>query len=229
MGDLKLKSKHRVLCGDSTSADDVERLMDGELADATVTDPPYGINYQSNYRSEKFDTLANDDRILDGWIAPAMRNSRGWLIFFCAWQRLDEWMQVGSRIGKLTNLLIWKKSAAMGDLSGSFSPTFEVALAYNRGQKLAGNGRPSAVLEHRGEAGVNFEHPTTKPVGLLAEIIQATSHGSVLDPFLGSGTTLIAADQLGRKCYGLEISPAYCDVIVNRWQKLTGEQAVLNG
>jgi DNA modification methylase len=71
-------------------------------------------------------------------------------------------------------------------------------------------------------------HPTEKPVSLLAEIIGWTV-GLVFDPFLGSGTTLIAAEQLGRKCYGMEISPQYCDVIVARWEKLTGQKAVLEG
>lgn len=227
VGDLWILGRHRLLCGDSTKAEDVERLLGGAVVDATVTDPPYGISYQSNYRKDKFDELKNDDRILSGWVAPSMRVSQGWIVFFCAWQRLDEWMDVGREIGDLTNLLIWKKAAAMGDLTGSFAPTFEVALAYNRGEKLLCDGRPSAVLEHRIDAGVTFVHPTTKPVGLLSDILRATTRKSVFDPFLGSGTTLIAAEQLGRSCYGMELSPAYCDVIVRRWENLTGEKAEL--
>ena len=225
-GDLWTLGRHRLLCGDSTRAEDVARLMDGEVADATVTDPPYGINYQSNHRKDKFQKIENDDQILSGWILPSMNVSRGWIVFFCAWQRLDEWMEVGREIGDLTNLLIWKKAAAMGDLTGSFAPTFEVALAYNRGEKLLCDGRPSAVLEHRIDAGVTFEHPTTKPAGLLADILRATTRKSVFDPFLGSGTTLVAAEQLDRRCFGMEIDPAYCDVIVKRWENLTGETAV---
>lgn len=225
-GDLWVLGEHRLLCGDSTKGEDVDRLFAGGTADATVTDPPYGISYRSNHRKERFDELQNDDRILGGWVEPSMRRSRGWIVFFCAWQRLDEWMEVGRQIGNLTNLLIWKKAAAMGDLTGSFAPTFEVALAYNRGEKLLCHGRPSAVLEHRIDAGITFQHPTTKPVGLLADILQATTRNSVFDPFLGSGTTLIAAEQLGRKCYGLELDPRYCDVIVRRWQKLTGQRPV---
>jgi DNA modification methylase len=224
-GDLWQLGEHRVLCGDSTKAEDVDRLLGGAVVDATITDPPYGISYQSNHRKDKFDELENDDRILSGWVAPSMRASRGWIVFFCAWQRLDDWMEVGREIGDLTNLLIWKKAAAMGDLTGSFAATFEVALAYNRGEKLLCDGRPSAVLEHRIDAGVTFKHPTTKPVGLLADILRATTRKCVFDPFLGSGTTLIAAEQLGRRCYGIEISPAYCDVIVERWENLTGGKA----
>ena len=227
-GDVWILGEHRVMCGDSTKAEDVYRLIHSEIVDATITDPPYGISYQSNHRKKKFDQIENDDRILSGWVAPAMLCSRGWIVFFCAWQRLDEWMKLGQEIGDLTNLLIWKKAAAMGDLTGSFAPTFEVALAYNRGEKLLCEGRPSAVFEHRIDSGVTFKHPTTKPVSLLADILLATTRKSVFDPFLGSGTTLIAAEQLGRKCYGMEISPAYCDVIVKRWENLTGKKAVLD-
>jgi DNA modification methylase len=226
-GDLWLLGDHRLLCGDSTKTEDVESLLADVIVDATITDPPYGIKYQSNHRKKKFDQLENDDRILREWIAPAIRHSTGWIVFFCAWQRLDEWMQLGREIGDLTNLLIWNKAAAMGDLKGSFSPTFEVALAYNRGEKLLCEGRPSAVFDYRIDAGVTFEHPTTKPVSLLADILLATTRTSVFDPFLGSGTTLIAAEQLGRKCYGMEISPQYCDVIVKRWETLTGKKAQL--
>jgi DNA modification methylase len=224
-GDLWILGKHRLLCGDSTKAEDVGRLMDGEKADAIVTDPPYGMSYQSNRRKDKFDKLENDDKILSKWIAPSRQVSNGWFVFFCAWQRLDEWLRVGREIGDLTNLLIWKKARGMGDLTGSFAPDFEVALAYNRGEKLLCDGRPSAVLEHRIDASVTFKHPTTKPVGLLADILQATTRKSVFDPFLGSGTTLIAAEQLGRRCYGMEIDPVYCDVIVSRWESLTGKKA----
>ena len=224
-GDLYLLGDHRLLCGDSTKNEDVAFLLDGAVADATVTDPPYGISYQSNHRKVKFDQLDNDDRILTGWVDPSMKHSTGWIVFFCAWQRLDEWINVGRDIGDLTNLLIWKKAAAMGDLTGAFSPTFEVALAYNRGSKLLCDGRPSAVFEYTIDSGSTFEHPTTKPVGLIADILRATTRSSVFDPFLGSGTTLIAAEQLGRRCFGMEIDPAYCDVIVKRWENLTGKKA----
>lgn len=227
-GDLWLLGEHRVLCGDSTNAHDVERLIPkGEIMEATLTDPPYGIQYKSNHRKEKFDVLHNDEHILSEWLPIAALRTKGWIVFFCAWQRLDEWMQVGKQIGDLTNLLIWRKSSAMGDLSGSFAPTFEVALAYNRGEKLQCQGRPSAVFDYNTEAGVTFQHPTTKPVALIADILSSTTRSSVFDPFLGSGTTLIAAEQLGRKCYGMEISPQYCDVIVKRWENLTGQKAIL--
>jgi DNA modification methylase len=82
------------------------------------------------------------------------------------------------------------------------------------------------VLQCRGVDGEDKEHIAQKPVELLAQVMGVTKRGAIVyDPFLGSGTTLIAAEQLGRKCYGMEISPAYCDVIVKRWETLTGKQA----
>lgn len=225
-GELWRLGEHRLMCGDATNLDDVRCLMNGEKADMVFTDPPYGINYQSNYRKEKFDKLANDDIVMSEWVEPALQATIGWFIFFCAWQRLDEWMALGRKAGKLTNLLIWRKAAAMGDLTGQFSPTFEVALAYSRGAKLREGNRPSAVFEKNIEGASEFSHPTQKPVSLVVDILTALPTGTVFDPFLGSGSTLIACEKTNRKCYGMEISPEYCDVIIKRFQTYSGKKAI---
>jgi DNA modification methylase len=224
IGQVWQLGEHRIACGDSTKIEDVKKLMASDVADAVITDPPYGIDYQSNYRKQKFDRLKNDDIVMDGWIEPCAKFSSGWFIFFCAWQRLDEWIAVGRKVGDLTNLLIWKKAAAMGDLAGSFSPTFEVALAYNRGAKLVGGVRPSAVFEHAIESAAGFYHPTTKPVSLIAELMINVSESIVLDPFSGSGTTIIACERTGRKCRAIELNPAYVAVAIQRWADATGKE-----
>ncbi len=149
----------------------------------------------------------------------------GWVIFFIGWQRMAEWLEVGKGFGKLTNILIWKKSAAMGDLTGAFSPTYELALAYNRGAKLSGNGRPSAILECNIDAAESFAHPTQKPVKLFEMLVNAIPSQSVLDLFGGSGSTLIACEKTNRKCFMMEIDPHYCQVIIDRWEKFTGQKA----
>ena len=224
LGQVWQLGEHRIACGDSTKIEDVKKLMASDVADAVITDPPYGIDYQSNHRKQKFDRLKNDDIVMDGWIEPCAKFSSGWFIFFCAWQRLDEWIAVGRKVGDLTNLLIWKKAAAMGDLAGSFSPTFEVALAYNRGAKLVGGVRPSAVFEHAIESAAGFYHPTTKPVSLIAELMINVSESIVLDPFSGSGTTIIACERTGRKCRAIELNPAYVAVAIQRWADATGKE-----
>jgi DNA modification methylase len=224
LGQVWQLGEHRIACGDSTKIEEVKKLMASDVADAVITDPPYGIDYQSNYRKQKFDRLKNDDIVMDEWIEPCAKFSSGWFIFFCAWQRLDEWIAVGRKVGDLTNLLIWKKAAAMGDLAGSFSPTFEVALAYNRGAKLVGGVRPSAVFEHAIESAAGFYHPTTKPVSLIAELIINVSEIIVLDPFSGSGTTIIACERTGRKCRAIELNPGYVAIAIQRWADATGKE-----
>ena len=230
-GDLWILGDHRVMCGDSTKAEDVERLMAGAKAGMIHTDPPYGMSYQSNMRtkSAKFAVLENDDRVLTEWIEPAIHNSAGWVFIWTTWKVLEQWFPVVKPFGKLSNLVVWSKGGGgIGDLKKTFSTDHEIAFVFNRGAELCGK-RIGSVWSFSKDAAGSYAHPTQKPVALAAEAIDKTTAKSctVYDPFLGSGTTLIAAEQLNRKCYGMEISPAYCDVIVKRWETLTGKKATL--
>ena len=230
-GDLWLLGDHRLLCGDSTKAEDVERLMAGAKAGMVYTDPPYGMSYQSNWRtkSAKFAVLENDDRVLTEWIEPAIRNSEGWVFIWTTWKVLEQWFPVVKPFGKLSNLVVWSKGGGgIGDLKKTFCTDHEIAFVFNRGAELCGK-RIGSVWSFGKDAAGDYAHPTQKPVALAAEAIDKTTIKActVYDPFLGSGTTLIAAEQLGRKCYGMEISPAYCDVIVKRWETMTGKKATL--
>ena len=232
-GDLWTLGRHRLLCGDSTMAEDVGRLMDGETAVLVHADPPYGVNYQANWRakSEKFAVLENDDTVLTEWVEPARESSQGFVFVWTSWKCLSEWMPVVSEFGTVTNMVIWSKGGGgIGDLKKTFSTDFEICLVCNRGSLLAGK-RIGSVWSFGKDAASQYLHPTQKPVSLVAQAIQSTTGKSalILDPFVGSGTTLIAAEQLDRRCYGLELSPAYCDVIVQRWETLTGEKAVRFG
>lgn len=229
-GDLWLLGEHRLLCGDSAKAEDVGRLMAGGVASLVFTDPPYGISYQSNMRtkSAKFAVIDGDDAIATEWVAPAMSHSSGWVFIWTTWRVLTEWTEAVSQIGDMSNLVVWHKGGGgIGDLKRTFSTDYEVAMVFHRGSELCGK-RIGSVWSFGKDAAARYVHPTQKPVALAAEAIEKTTRGAalVLDVFLGSGTTLIAAEQLGRKCYGMEISPAYCDVIVKRWENLTGKQAV---
>jgi DNA modification methylase len=230
-GDLWILGDHRLLCGDSTKAEDVERLMAGAKADMIHTDPPYGMSFQSNMRtkSKKFDELENDDKILTGWIAPAIGASSGWVFVWTTWKVLEQWLPVVRKFGKMTNLVVWAKGGGgIGDLKGTFATDHEMAMVFNRGAEICGK-RIGSVWSFGKDAAASYMHPTQKPIALAAEAIDKTTHKQnlVYDPFLGSGTTLIAAEQLVRKCYGMEISPQYCDVIVKRWETLTGKKAEL--
>lgn len=229
-GDLWVLGEHRLLCGDSTKAEDVARLMEKKKAEMIHTDPPYGMSYQSNMRtkSQKFATLENDDKIITEWIEPAISVSSGWVFVWTTWKVLEAWLGVVKPFGRMTNLVVWSKGGGgIGDLKGTFSTDHEMALVFNRGAELCGK-RIGSVWSFGKDAPSAYMHPTQKPVALAGEAIDKTTKQGALvyDPFLGSGTTLIAAEQLNRKCYGMEISPAYCDVIVARWEKLTSKKAV---
>jgi DNA modification methylase len=246
---------HRLLCGDSTDAEQVGQLMNGERASMVFTDPPYGYSYKSNM-SDRFEVIQNDDKMLDFF--PSVKKYNDGFIYVCAaWKNVDAWMQLFKKYYPLTNIIVWDKGGGgMGDLAGTFATDYELILVSNNGQEIVGkrigsvwNFTPDEVahmkknelvalfLEMRKynsvwkiakDNGADYVHPTQKPVALSARAIRSsTTDGIVLDLFGGSGSTLIACEQLGRKCYLCELDPKYCDVILQRWENLTGRKAKL--
>jgi DNA modification methylase len=230
LGDLYKLGNHRLLCGDSTDPATVAKLMDNKTADLVFTDPPYGVSYQSNFRqkSKKFDVLPNDDVVLD--IAPVISaNSNGWVFVWTSWKVLDKWLEQLSSFGYPTNIIVWDKGGGyIGDLEKTFGSDYEIALVWHNGKSLTGK-RIGSVWDVGKDKSSDYSHPTQKPVGLAAMAIQhTTSQGNlVLDLFGGSGSTLIAAEQLNRTAYVMELDLKYCDVIVKRWEALTGKKAEL--
>jgi len=228
-GDVWVLGRHRLMCGDSTSIDAVEKLMDGKRADMVFTDPPYGVSYQSNMRtkSDKFDVLKNDDLFLD--IAPIIEScSVGWVFVWTSWKVLPQWIDQMASFGYPTNQIIWfKGGGGIGDLKKTFSSDYETALVWNRGAELTGK-RIGSVWKVDKDGASTYVHPTQKPVALGVEAIDKTTHNaaSVLDLFGGSGSTLIACEKTSRNAYLMELDPKYCDVIIKRWQDFTGQKAI---
>lgn len=228
-GDVWKLGEHRIMCGDSTSSDDVAKLMNGEKADMVFTDPPYGVSYQSNMRTktEKFDVLKNDNVFITEWINNLPLFSNGFVFIWTSWKVLNTWIQFCEKIGNLSNLIIWNKGGGgIGDLKKTFSTDFEVALVYNRGAEITGK-RIGSVWSVGKDSANSYLHPTQKPVELAVTAIEniLKKNKIVLDLFLGSGSTLIASEKLGRKCYGMELDEFYCEVIITRWEQFTGEKA----
>jgi DNA modification methylase len=229
-GDVWLLGKHRVMCGDSTSLTEVKRLMDGKKAEMVFTDPPYGVEYQSNWRdgADKFDVLANDDQFLD--IAPIVEAySTGWVFIWTSWKVQTKWIELFDGFGYPTNIVIWHKpGGGMGDLTKTFSSDYEVALVWNRGAELCGK-RIGSVWTINKDGASTYVHPTQKPVALPEEALDKTTNRGalVLDLFGGSGSTLIACEKTARQARLMELDPRYCDVIVKRWQQFTGKTAKL--
>ena len=229
-GDVWILGNHRLMCGDSTSIDAVDKLMDGKIADMVNTDPPYGVSYQSNMRtkSDKFDILANDDVFLD--IAPVIEAcSTGWVFVWTSWKVLTTWITMFEGFGYPTNQVIWSKGGGgIGDLKKTFSSDYETALVWHRGAELTGK-RIGSVWKVNKDGAATYKHPTQKPVALAEEAIDKTTMrgNAVLDLFGGSGSTLIACEKIDRVNYSMELDPQYCDVIIKRWEEFTGKEAVL--
>lgn len=228
-GDLWIMGGHRLLCGDSTKGDDVGRVMGGKKAAVLIADPPYGMNLNADYSGMKGERLqgkahapvVGDDKPFD---ASAVCGCDGLEQF---WFGADYY---ASSLGDTEHTgawLVWDKR--LDDSADKmFGSCFEMVWCSSKRKRDILRHKWAAIFTN-GEPR-SFDHPTTKSVNLICDLIgKAGDTGDIFDPFLGSGTTLIAAEQLGRKCYGIEISPAYCDVIVQRWENLTGEKAVLNG
>jgi len=230
LGDIWKLGNHRLMCGDSVDYEDVHKLMNNKIADLVNTDPPYGVNYQSNMRtkSEKFDVIKNDDKILD--ITPMIdKFSKGWVFIWTTWKVIDKWLDNTKSFGFPTNMVVWHKGGGgIGDLKKTFSTDYEMALVFNRGAELCGK-RIGSVWKLQKDKAIKYKHPTQKPVELSVEAIDKTTNPKsiVMDLFLGSGSTLIACEKMDRICYGMELDPKYCDVIVKRWEQFTGKKAEL--
>jgi DNA modification methylase len=216
-GDLWLLGEHRVLCGDATKKEDVERLMDGQKADMVFTDPPYGIDYdakdQNLNNNNDYGKIKNDDGSLDldflfsddtpikiVWGAncfPSILPHRGrWI---CWYKRGDG---AEKALGSPMELA-W----------------VDIGSGYDKHYKIVHGGFVNSD-------GGKRVHPTQKPTKLAMSIFDDYKAGTnIIDYFLGSGSTLIACEKTNRKCYGMEIDPHYCDVIVKRWEEYTGKKA----
>jgi len=224
-GEVYQLGHHRLMCGDATDEDDVETLMDGKKADMVFTDPPYGIDYQSNHREAQFEKLENDHKIIDAEkiLYP---NVNGHLYVCTGEQVYPIWREKFS--GGYKNTIIWQKdSQGMGDLENDYAPLYEMIIYCNPNNTSLNGHREPNVWEISRDDVNEYKHPTQKPVKLPAKAIQNSSNKeeTVLDAFGGSGSTLLAAEQTNRKCLMMELEPKYCQVIIDRWENLTGQQA----
>lgn len=231
-GDLWLLGEHRLLCGDSTKAEDVERLMNGAKAGIMVTDPPYGVDYEGGQvNAKKREKLNGDDTtdMFNAGLSAALNAvpSGAWYIWHAGRYAEPVYAAIRKSGFEVRALIVWNKlKAHYGAPSAHYCQKHEPCLyAVRDSAKFCGPSNEVTVWDID-QPSRNEYHPTQKPIECMARAIRNHDTPLVYDPFLGSGTTLIASEQLGRKCYGMEISPAYCDVIVKRWETLTGKKAV---
>lgn len=223
LGDLYILGEHRLLCGDSTKAEDVERLMNGEKADALVTDPPYGIKIGSQSQGKGGGVAKKIDYGENNWDNEIPKQAILQGMKICEVSILWGANYYTDILSPSSCWLVWDKDNGDTDFA-------DVEMAWTNIPK-------SSRLFKYTWAGMRQEdmknkekrvHPTQKPVELSVWVMEKLNLGnSILDLFLGSGSTLIAAEKTGRKCYGMELDPKYCDVIVKRWEDFTGKKAEL--
>jgi DNA modification methylase len=220
LGDIWQLGNHRVMCGDSTNIQHVERLMNGNKADMVFTDPPYGIGYEYNQHD---DSSAEENEELVRNVFALHSCGKVWTPGLCNLSRDI------SRFGK-TKVLVWYKKFAMAGSGLGGASTWEPVLVLDPQEKKLSNDVIEVMTDRETVGGVSLRklHSCPKPVGLFEILIKATSKlkAYIFEPFCGSGSTLIACEKTNRTCYGMEIDPHYCSVIIKRWQDFTGKTAV---
>ncbi len=237
-GDVWVLGRHRLMCGNSTQKDDVMRLMNNQDADMILTDPPYNVDYVGKTSEAlKIENDNMNETEFYNFLLDAFRNMfesikyGGSIYVFHADTEGLNFRNAFKAVGfKLAQCLVWVKNTfVMGrqDYQWRHEPIL-YGWKEGAGHYFVANRKQSTVLEFD-KPSRNAEHPTMKPIDLLVYLIKNSSKENdiILDLFGGSGSTLIAAEQIQRTCYIMELDPKYCDVIIKRWENLTGQKAIL--
>ena len=238
IGDIYQLGKHRLMCGDSTNIHDVQKLMNGEIADLLLTDPPYGISVVKQDKIGGGGPLGGKKANPNGKIIPP--NNYKEIIGDDTTETAKRSYEICRDVSKnqilfggnyFTDFLFPSKCWIVWDKenTGNFADAELAWTSFDKSVKLYHYLWNGLCREGSREVeGKKRFHPTQKPVGLIGKILNDFSNNEkrILDLFGGSGSTLIACEQLGKECYMMEFSPAYVDVIIDRWEKFTGKKAV---
>ena len=228
LGDLIEIGEHRLLCGDSTDSDQVAKLMNGEKADMVFTDPPYNIDYQGV--KDKRDKIKNDkmpDEHFKQFLYDSLNINCDTFYVCCSWQYSHLFKKAMDELSKpVKSFIVWNKVNPAQHLD-KYYKQHEIILYHGKfgGQKtLRGD-----IWEIKRER--NTLHPTMKPISLISLAFNDNPNKkNIYDAFLGSGSTMVASHQLNRRCYGMELDPKYCQVIIDRMTQLDSSLVVkING
>ena len=226
LGDIWQLGEHRLMCGDSTDEATVEMLMNGKKADMVFTDPPYGVDY---------DGINNDSRSgLEDLLTSAFENYKencidGASVYcFHSDKCADSFHKVFRSFCHFSSMIIWEKQSlvlSQGDYQSIHEPCL-YGWFDNGTHRFFGDRKQTSVWQFDRKSIEG--HTTPKPIGFICKALENSSkkNENVLDLFGGSGSTLIACEQLNRTCYMMELDPKYCDVIIKRWETFTGKKAV---
>ena len=235
LGDIYKLGNHRLMCGDSTSIDAVDKLMDGQKADMVFTDPPYGVSYTGG--AKKWDGIKNDslqnENLVDflnsvfNCAVISTKDSAPWYVWHASNTSADFYQALQQAGKKPSAQIIWVKNimaGGFGDYRGKHEPCI-----YCSGGKNAWHGGRDQHTIWNVDRERNYQHPTQKPVALAEKALGNSSKSGdmIIDLFGGSGSTLIACEKQNRHARLMELDPKYCDVIVKRWEDFTGKKAEL--
>jgi DNA modification methylase len=240
LGDVWILGKHRLMCGDSTSIDAVEKLMDGQKADMVFTDPPYGVAYEGGHNTKKRTQIKNDaleGENLTGLFYGALsvahivtHEHAAFYVWYASGKSVETFAALSDLPLKLRAIIQWYKvRSGLGAFMSQYIPNCEPCIyAHKDGSspQWFGPTDEKTVWELKKEQRNDF-HPTQKPIELPERAINNSSKKDqiILDLFGGSGSTLIACEKTGRKAFLMELDPKYVDVIIKRWQDFTGKIA----
>ena len=235
LGDLFEIGEHRLLCGDSTCSDTVAKLMNGQKADMVFTDPPYGVDYQGGHNEKKRKGIENDalqnNNLTDLFYHSLLnadlftKDYAAFYIWYSNSKAVETFKSFDLLNLEIRNVLIWYKiKSGFGAFMAQYIQNYEpVIYAFKKGKspQWFGASTEKTVWELKKD-NKNEYHPTQKPIELPEKALTNSSKigDCILDLFLGSGSTMVASHQLKRKCYGMELDPKYCQVIIDRMKKL---------
>jgi len=239
-GDIWQLGEHRIMCGDSTSSDDVAKLMNGEKADMVFTDPPYGVSYEGGHNKEKRKGIKNDklegldlsNLFKDSLVTSLIftKDTCPFYIWYASGKSIETFKGIEESEISVRAIICWYKiKSGLGAFMAQYIPNYEPCIyGHKKGKSIKWYGPTDekTIWELKND-NKNKLHPTQKPIALAERALNNSSKikDIVLDFFLGSGSTLIAAEKLNRKCYGMELDEKYCDVIIERWEQFTGLKA----
>jgi DNA modification methylase len=232
-GDIIEIGRHRLMCGDSTSESDVNALLVGNKPQLMVTDPPYGIEYDAEWRNKKKKAdgtvigasalgKVTNDNIADWTLAWNLSPSDVAYVYHADKASDTVCQSLKSAGYEPINLLVWNKNCLVigrGDYHHKHEPVW-YCVKKGKNHQWAGSRTESTVWDIDKPSKSETGHSTQKPIECMAKPIKNHTAKEIYDPFIGSGTTMVACHQLDRICYGMEISPQYCQVIVDRMRKL---------
>jgi len=234
VGDVWQLGNHRLACGDSTDHSIYKLLMQDEKADLIWTDPPFGMDYDGGRGKKNFGKIKNDElqgsnliNLVESALKLSLENSNDCAMYVClTWRTYSEFEKVMVNINKpISTCIVWNKNS-IGLGHGNYRPQHEF-LFYSAG-KWYGDKSQSDIWNINRAKTQNYQHPTQKPIELIIKSLDNSTvkHQIVLDPFGGSGSTLMACEQYERSARLIELDPKYCDVIISRWENATGLKAV---